>query len=73
MTEKGAGVTAAGLIDSLAEVFPIDKDRAREVASERIQKNQMPIYLRTLIGIGSFVSAMFLIGIFVVSLSLIHI
>ncbi|MDP6859768.1 MAG: hypothetical protein QF426_08100, partial [Verrucomicrobiales bacterium] len=64
MTEKGTEMTAAGLINSLAESFPIDKDNASEVASERIQKNQMPIYLRTLIGIGSFISAMFLIGIF---------
>ncbi len=63
MVENGTGMTATGLIDSLAEVFSIDKDRAREVASERIQKNQMPIYLRTLIGIGSFVSAMFMMGI----------
>ena len=70
MAENGTGMTAAGLIDSLAEDFSIDKDRAREVASERIQKNQMPIYLRTLIGIGSFVSAIFLIGIFGVSMRL---
>jgi len=63
MTENGTGMTAAGLIDSIAEDFSINKDRAREVASERIQKNQMPIYLRTLIGIGSFVSAMFMMGI----------
>ncbi len=70
MAENGTGMTATGLIDSLAEDFSIDKDRAREVASERIQKNQMPIYLRTLIGIGSFVSAVFLIGIFGVSMRL---
>ncbi|MDE0569500.1 MAG: DUF4401 domain-containing protein [Verrucomicrobiales bacterium] len=70
MAENGTGMTAARLIDSLAEDFSIDKDRAREVASERIQKNQMPIYLRSLIGIGSFVSAIFLIGIFGVSMRL---
>ncbi|HIG83284.1 MAG TPA: DUF4401 domain-containing protein [Verrucomicrobia bacterium] len=63
MAENGTGMTAAGLIDSIAEDFSINKDHAREVASERIQKNQMPIYLRTLIGIGSFVSAMFMMGI----------
>ena len=59
--ESTQGMKASELIDALSDEFEIDEERAREVALERIQKNQMPIYLRTLIGIGSFVSAGFLI------------
>ena len=61
MNESTQDMKASELIDSLSDKFEIDEERAREVAVERIQKNQMPIYLRTLIGIGSFVSAGFLI------------
>ena len=62
MNESTQDMRASELIDSLSDKFEIDEERAREVAVERIQKNQMPIYLRTLIGIGSFVSAGFLIA-----------
>ena len=62
MNESTQDMKASDLIDSLSDEFEIDEERAREVAVERIQKNQMPIYLRTLIGIGSFVSAGFLIA-----------
>ena len=61
MNESTQDMKASELIDALSDEFEIDEERAREVAVERIQKNQMPIYLRTLIGIGSFVSAGFLI------------
>ena len=62
MNESTQDMKASELIDALSDEFEIDEERAREVAVERIQKNQMPIYLRTLIGIGSFVSAGFLIA-----------
>ena len=60
MNKSSKEITASGLIGSLSNDFAIDEERAREVALERIQKNQMPIYLRALIGVGSFVTAGFL-------------
>ena len=63
MNESTRAMKASELIDTLSDEFEIDEERAREVAVERIQKNQMPIYLRTLIGVGSFVTAGFLMGI----------
>ena len=69
VSEKDQSLSAAGLIERLTEVFSVDKDRARIVAVERIQKNQMPLYLRGLIGVGAFLSAIFLIGIFTISMS----
>ena len=63
MNKSSLYITASELIDSLSNDFEIDEERAREVALERIQKNQMPIYLRALIGVGSFVTAGFLMAI----------
>ena len=63
MNKSSIYITASELIDSLSNDFEIDEERAREVALERIQKNQMPIYLRALIGVGSFVTAGFLMAI----------
>ena len=63
MNESTRAMKASELIDTLSDEFEIDEERAREVAVERIQKNQMPIYLRTLIGVGSFVTAGFLMAI----------
>ena len=63
MNKSSVYITASELIDSLSNDFEIDEERAREVALERIQKNQMPIYLRALIGVGSFVTASFLMAI----------
>ena len=65
MNESTRGMKASELIDALSDEFEIDDERAREVAIERIQKNQMPIYLRALIGVGSFVTAGFLMAIIV--------
>ena len=62
MNKSSIYITASELIDSLSNDFEINEERAREVALERIQKNQMPIYLRALIGVGSFVTAGFLIA-----------
>ena len=63
MNKSSIYITASELIDSLSNDFEIDEERARGVALERIQKNQMPIYLRALIGVGSFVTAGFLMAI----------
>ena len=70
MNESTQGMKAAELIDALSEEFEIDGKRAREVALERIQKNQMPIYLRALIGVGSFVAAGFLMLIVSITLEI---
>ena len=70
MNESTQGMRAAELIDALSEEFEIDGKRAREVALERIQKNQMPIYLRALIGVGSFVAAGFLMLIVSITLEI---
>tara|TARA_B100001057_G_scaffold479024_1_gene550149 strand:+ start:691 stop:1842 length:1152 start_codon:yes stop_codon:yes gene_type:complete len=70
MNKSSVYITASELIDSLSNDFEIDKERAREVALERIQKNQMPIYLRALIGVGSFVTAGFLMLVINVTLEI---
>ena len=70
MSHDVQDITASELIDSLSEDFDVDKEKAREVSLERIQKNQMPIYLRTLIGIGSFIAAGFLIAIVGITLEI---
>ena len=70
MSHDVQNITASELIDSLSEDFDVDKEKAREVSLERIQKNQMPIYLRTLIGIGSFIAAGFLIAIVGITLEI---
>ena len=70
MNKSSVYITASELIDSLSNDFEIDEERAREVALERIQKNQMPIYLRALIGVGSFVTAGFLMLVINVTLEI---
>ena len=70
MNESTQCMKASELIDALSEEFEIDRKRAREVALERIQKNQMPIYLRALIGVGSFVAAGFLMLIVSITLEI---
>ena len=45
MNKSSVYITASELIDSLSNDFEIDEERALEAARERIQKNQMPIYL----------------------------
>ena len=70
MNKSSIYITASELIDSLSNDFEINEERAREVALERIQKNQMPIYLRALIGVGSFVTAGFLMLVINVTLEI---
>ena len=70
MNKSSVYITASELIDSLSNDFEIDEEHAREVALERIQKNQMPIYLRALIGVGSFVTAGFLMLVINVTLEI---
>ena len=55
-------LTANALIDQLAARHTIDLDRAREVVDARLQHDQLPIYMRALLGIGAGLARLFLIG-----------